>query len=79
MVIYNGSRERCSLATGPAGLGRRPRERVRRGVILFELLLNHLVAQRAGGILQQTYTHNNTHGLFLFRKGDGVAASIAYP
>ena len=79
MVIYNGSWERCSPATGPTGLSRRPRERVRGWVILFELLLNHLVAQRAGGILQQTYTHNNTHGVFLFRKGKGVAAGITCP
>ena len=34
----------------PDGSDRRPGERVGRGVILIELPLNHLVAQRAGGI-----------------------------
>ena len=34
----------------PDGSDRRPRERVGRGVIYLELPLNHLLAQRAGGI-----------------------------
>ena len=60
-------------------MGRRPRERVRRGPSLFEVLLNHLVLQRAGEILQHAYTRSNTHGLFLFRRGEGVASGIACP
>ena len=43
-------RKRCSPATDPKGSDQGPGERVGRGVILLELLLNHLLAQRAGGI-----------------------------
>ena len=34
----------------PDGSDRRPGERLGRGVILIEIPVNHLVAQRAGGI-----------------------------
>ena len=60
-------------------MGRRPRERVRRGPSLFDVLLNQLVVQRASAILQHAYTHSNTHGLFLFRKGGGCCEWHSVP
>ena len=54
-----GTRDASSITIHHRGPDRRPGERVGRGVRLVELPLNHLVAQRAGGIYIYIYIYYN--------------------